>query len=95
MAYRKREDFKGGEETDVELLLAAGDLLAGVYKLKDVPDCAIVAGYVRELKSEEEIKNSPVNQTTPMLFAAPTAPPNEVLPKGETGSDETKEKPKK
>lgn len=94
MAYRKREDFKGGEETDVELLLAAGDLLAGVYKLKDVPDCAIVAGYVRELKSEEEIKNSPVNQTTSMLSGY-LPPPNEVLPKGETGSDETKEKPKK
>lgn len=95
MAYRSRGEFKGGEEADVELLLAAGDLPAGIYKLKDVPDCAIIAGYVRELKSEEEIQNSPVNQNTPpALFANPAAPPPEVLPKGETVADATKEQKK-
>lgn len=83
--YRKREDFKVGNEGDVELLMPAGDLLAGIYKLKDVPDCAIVAGYVREIESEEDAKTSPVNTNTPpLLFAAPSAPPPETLPKGES-----------
>ncbi len=91
MAYRSREEFEGGEDSDVELLIAAGDLPAGIYKLKDVPDCAIVAGFVREVKSEEEIKESPVNQDNPaILFANPTAPPPEILPKGETVPDATK-----
>ena len=91
MAYRDRKDFEGGEEADVELLIAAGDLPAGIYKLKDVPDCAIETGFVREVKTEEEIKESPVNQDAPLtLFAAPTAPPPEILPKGETVPDTTK-----
>ncbi len=90
MAYHKREEFKGGDESDVELLIAAGDLPAGIYKLKDVPDCAIVTGFVRELNSQEEIENSPVNQSVPVLFANPAAPPPETLPKGETAPEVTK-----
>lgn len=90
MPLTKREDFQGGEEGDVELLLAAEDLPAGIYKLKDVPDCAIVAGFVREIKPEE-IETSPVNPNTPpILFATPTAPPPETLPKGETIPDVSK-----
>lgn len=91
MANRTREEFEGGEDANVELLIAAGDLPAGIYKLKEVPDCAIVAGFVRELHSQEEIENSPVNQNVPpVLFANPTAPPPEILPKGETVPDATK-----
>ncbi|HEY9610602.1 hypothetical protein [Allocoleopsis sp.] len=87
MPYTKREDFQGGEEGDVELLIAAGDLPAGIYKLKEVPDCAIVAGFVREIKPED-VETSPVNPNTPpILFATPTAPPPEILPKGETTAD--------
>lgn len=90
-AYRDRNQFKGGAEADVELLLPAEGLLAGIYKLKDVPDCAILAGYVRELESEDDIKNSPVNPETPtLLFAAPAAPPPETLPKGEVIPTENK-----
>lgn len=90
MPLTKREDFKSGEEGDVELLIAAGDLPAGIYKLKDVPECAIVAGFVREIKPEE-IETSPVNPNTPpVLFATPAAPPPEILPKGGTAADTTK-----
>jgi hypothetical protein len=91
--YRKREDFKNGAEADVELLVPAGDLPMGIYKLKDVPDCAIIAGYVREAETEEDIKTSPVNTNTPpVLFSEPTAPPPEVLPKGELPPTEKGEK---
>ncbi len=82
--YRNREDFKNGSESKVELLQPAMELSIGIYALKDVPDCAIVSGFVREVETEEDIKESPVNPNKPtILFAAPSEPPQETLPKGE------------
>jgi hypothetical protein len=82
--YRDRKDFEKGPETKVELLQPAMELSIGIYALKDVPDCAIISGFVREVESKEDIETSPVNPNKPtILFAAPSEPPQETLPKGE------------